>query len=194
MKRLVLASGSPRRREILRQFGVEFEIIESGIYEKISSESIPPCEIAVSAARHKVRNVLERIGFPAVVVGADTIVVVDGEVMGKPEDALKAREMLTKLSGREHEVITGIAVADSVSGTELVDYQTTRVRMKSISPARIKKYVDTGEPLDKAGAYAIQGRAAVFVDSISGCYFNVVGLPVTKLDELLRAVGMDLLL
>jgi septum formation protein len=193
MKRFVLASGSPRRQEILKQLGLEFQVMESDI-EEVFPEGALPGEYAASIALEKIRNVLKRIRFPAVVVGADTIVELDGEIMGKPSDDRQAFEMLSKLAGKEHCVITGIAVSDNTNGVELVDYQTTRVRMKSISPDRIRRYVETGEPLDKAGAYAIQGRASLFIDSINGCYFNVVGLPVAKLDCMLRSINLDLLL
>ncbi len=191
MKRLVLASGSPRRQEILRQLGVEFQVMQSHADETFPKGCLPG-QAAVLMALQKARDVIARIDFPAVVIGADTIVVLDREIMGKPADARQAAEMIRKLSGKEHAVITGIAAADNTNGAELTDYQTTIVRMKSISPDRIRKYVATGEPYDKAGAYAIQGKASVFIDSINGCYFNVVGLPVTKLDSMLRSMGIDL--
>lgn len=191
MKRLVLASRSPRRREILKQLGLDFEIMESNIEEAYSGGD-KPHRYASFAALQKAKDVAQRVDFPAVIMGADTIVVLEGEVMGKPKDDLEAFEMLSRLSGKQHRVITGLAVVDATNGKELNDYQTTLVNMKNITTARIKRYVDTGEPLDKAGAYAIQGRAAVFVDSIKGCYFNVVGLPVAKLDGMLQAMGLEL--
>jgi septum formation protein len=100
--------------------------------------------------------------------------------------------MLSKLAGREHDVITGVAVVDSCRGIELKDYEITRVKMKKVSRDRINKYIKTGEPLDKAGAYAVQGKASIFVEKIEGCYFNVVGLPVSKLDSMLCSIGIDL--
>jgi septum formation protein len=191
MKRLVLASGSPRRQEILEQLGLEFEVMVSHAYEAFP-EGCPPEKAAMAVALQKTRYVVQRTGFPAIVIGADTIVVLDGEVMGKPLDAGQAFQMINALAGKEHTVITGLAVVDTESGEERTDYQSTLVRMKEIPPDRIKKYVATGEPFDKAGAYAVQGKASVFVEGINGCFFNVVGLPVGKLDSMLRSVGVDL--
>jgi septum formation protein len=191
MKRLVLASGSPRRQEILRQLGLEFDVMISRSNETLP-EGFPPEKAAMELALQKTRDVMLRIGYPAVIIGADTIVVMEGKVMGKPVNARQAFEMISALSGKQHAVITGIAVADSTTGEERAGYQSTLVRMKEIPPGRIKKYIATGEPFDKAGAYAVQGKASVFIDSIDGCYFNVVGLPVGKLDDMLRSMGVDL--
>jgi septum formation protein len=191
MKRLVLASGSPRRQEILKQLGLEFEVIVSRADETFP-KGCPPEKAAMAVALRKTRDVVQRIGFPAIVIGADTIVVLDGEVMGKPVDAGQAFQMINALAGKEHTVITGLAVVDSTSGEERTGYQSTLVRMKEIPADRIKKYVATGEPFDKAGAYAVQGKASVFIEEINGCFFNVVGLPVGKLDSMLHSVGVDL--
>jgi septum formation protein len=191
MKRLVLASGSPRRQEILEQLGLSFEVIKSDADEAFP-EGCPPEQAAVAVALRKARDVANRLKYPALVVGADTIVVLKGEIMGKPVDTEQAFQMLSRLSGEEHIVITGVAVTDSESGEERTGYQATMVKMKDICPERIRRYVSTGEPLDKAGAYAVQGKAAVFIEGIKGCYFNVVGLPITILDSIFRSLGIDL--
>lgn len=191
MKRLVLASGSPRRQEILRQLGLEFDVMISRTDETLTGDC-PPEKAAMALALQKTRDVMMRIGYPAVIIGADTIVVMEGRIMGKPLDAQQAFEMISALSGKQHAVITGVAVADSTTGEERTGCQLTLVRMKEIPPDRIKKYIATGEPFDKAGAYAVQGKASVFIDSIDGCYFNVVGLPVGKLDDMLRSMDVDL--
>jgi septum formation protein len=191
MSKLVLASGSPRRQEILAQLGVQFEILPSDIDEVIP-EGVPAAEVASHLALQKAKNVARKVGYPSLVIGADTIVVLDGEILGKPSGREQAFEMLSKLAGREHDVITGVAVVDSCRGIELKDYEITRVKMKKVSRDRINKYIKTGEPLDKAGAYAVQGKASIFVEKIEGCYFNVVGLPVSKLDSMLCSIGIDL--
>ncbi|MDD3297832.1 MAG: Maf family protein [Firmicutes bacterium] len=191
MKRLVLASGSPRRQEVLEQLGLSFEVIKSDVDEAFP-KGYTPEQTAVAVALRKVRYVAKKLKSPALVVGADTIVVLKGEIMGKPVDTGQAFQMIKKLAGEEHTVITGVAVADSESGEERTGYQTTLVKMKDICPERIKRYVSTGEPLDKAGAYAVQGKAAVFIEGIKGCYFNVVGLPITTLDSMFQSLGMDL--
>lgn len=191
MKKLILASGSPRRREILQQLGVSFEVLPSDI-----EEAILPGLSAGDAASHlalqKARDVALKVNIPSIILGADTIVVVDGEILGKPDDEAEARLMLKRLSGREHEVVTGIAIIDSDRNIEIKDFETTKVKMKRIPQDRIEKYVKSGEPLDKAGAYAAQGKASTFVEGIQGCFFNVVGLPISKLDSLLGSIGIDL--
>ncbi len=191
MKRLVLASCSPRRREILEQLGLKFEVVPSGI-DEIMPEGCAPEEIATGVALQKAKYVAKGLDYPAFVIGADTIVVLDGRIMGKPSGAKEAIEMLKKLSGRVHTVITGVAVIDNESMERRSGHQRTLIKMRDIHPERIKRYIATGEPLDKAGAYAVQGRAAIFIHSIRGCYYNVVGLPITKLDDLFSSLGMDL--
>ena len=191
MKKLILASGSPRRKEILRGLGLKFDIMPSHIEEKVI-EGISPENLAVSLALQKAEEVAGKLEYPALVIGADTIVVLKGQIMGKPEGNQQAFEMLKKLTGKTHTVITGIAMVERVSGICLADFQTTTVKMKAVTSERLWKYVRTGEPLDKAGGYAVQGKASIFVEKIDGCFFNVMGLPVTKLDEMLSSFGIDL--
>jgi len=181
---LVLASVSPRRRELLRLLGLTFEVSPSDIDETWRNGEAP----AVHAERLAREKAAARPVPGAAVIGADTIVVVDGEILGKPRDAAEARAMLRRLSGREHVVYTGVAVARD--GRLASGIRQTTVRFHPLEDAAIAEYVATGEPLDKAGAYGIQGYGAVLVERIEGDYFTVMGLGLELLVELLAAVGL----
>lgn len=185
--RLVLASASPRRAELLREIGVPFEVIPSEIEEAWPPG--PPRDAVTALALAKCRSVAERLAVPAVVLGADTAVVLDGRVLGKPDSPEEARRMLRDLRGQQHEVITGVAVVEVPAGRETTVAVVTRVLMREYSEAEIDAYVATGEPFDKAGAYAIQGAGGVLVAKVEGCYTNVVGLPLTTMRRLLEACG-----
>ncbi len=188
---LILASASPRREELLRQAGCAFTVIASEAEEE-NDRPLPPAELAIDHALAKARDVALRASPGDVVVGADTIVVLDGQVFGKPRDLADARRMLAALAGREHQVITGVAVA--YGGAAWTDFAVTAVRFRAVGQEEIERYLAGGEPLGKAGAYAIQGVGALLVEGITGCYTNVVGLPLVTLDKLLRrAVGVGLL-
>ncbi|HLO00288.1 MAG TPA: Maf family protein [Pyrinomonadaceae bacterium] len=181
-EKLTLASQSPRRAEILRAVGWQFEAIASSI-----DETRFPHEDAAAyvkrIARAKAETVAKRNA--GLVLGADTVVVIDGEILGQPRDDEDARRMLHLLSGRWHEVLTGVAfVRDDHDAGVVVDHQTTRVLFAELSAAEIDWYVATGEPRGKAGAYGIQGHAALFVEEIAGDYFNIVGLPIRLVYEL----------
>jgi septum formation protein len=170
---LVLASQSPRRREILRNAGIEVEVRVSGVpEERLAHES------AVEYVRRLARMKAEAVerGAGEVVLGADTVVVLGDEILEKPADPGHAAEMLSKLSGRSHSVITGICLRHDRGTTS--DHAETVVQFETLTPDEIREYAGSGEPLDKAGAYAIQGLASKFISRIDGCYFNVVGLPV----------------
>jgi septum formation protein len=170
---LILASHSPRRREILAQAGIPFVVSPGEVDEtRLAGED------ALAHVRRLARLKAEAVegGPQDVVLGADTVVVVDEEILGKPADAGEAAGMLRRLSGREHLVMTGICLK-AASGLR-VDAETTRVRFVPLWEEEIQEYVASGEPMDKAGAYAIQGLASRFIDRLEGCYFNVVGLPV----------------
>jgi septum formation protein len=170
---LVLASQSPRRQEILRQAGIAFVARPAAVDEsRIGDEG--PDEHVRRLAREKAEAV--PAGPGEIVLGADTVVVVGEQILGKPADAAEAARMLESLSGREHFVLTGICLR-GVNRT-VVDVETTKVRFVRLTPEDIADYVASGEPMDKAGAYAIQGLASKFIDRVEGCYFNVVGLPV----------------
>lgn len=187
---IVLASSSPRRQQLLKQVGCDFSIITSEVSED-NELNMPPHELAVYHARAKAVSVAALAGSSDVVIGADTIVVVDGRVFGKPNDGVTARRMLAALSGRSHRVITGLAVVGN--GQVWTDFAETEVTIQELTAAQIDRYVATGEPLDKAGAYAIQGIGALFVEQIKGCYTNVVGLPLSNLARLLAKAGIELL-
>ena len=192
MKRLILASSSPRRRELLRNAGFEFEVVPSEADETYHSGQSSVAN-AERIAQQKAEAVARRLELAddAVVLAADTIVVVGGEVLGKPRSPEEARAMLEKLSGRAHDVISGVAVVNSGGNRSVVAHETTRVYFRTLSAEEIAACVATGEPLDKAGAYAIQGRASRFVTRIEGCYFNVMGLPVALVDSLLKEWEVD---
>lgn len=180
-KKLVLASGSPRRAEILERAWGPHEVIVAGI-----DESLQPGEDAATyvqrLARSKAEAVMERLE-EGLVLGADTTVVVEGQILGQPEDDADAKRMLGLLNGKWHEVLTGVALV-RVGGESRVDYETTRVRFAEMSESEIDWYVSTGEPFGKAGAYGIQGKAALFIEEIQGDYFNIMGLPIRLVYEL----------
>ena len=179
---LVLASGSPRRKEILRAVGWPFEPIPVAVDESLR-DGEPARDYVTRLARSKAEAGAASRLF-GLVLGADTVVVVDGEILGKPRDPADARRMLTILNARWHDVLTGVALVRAESGETAVGLETTRVRFAKMSEAEIDWYVKTGEPLDKAGAYAVQGHAALFIEAIEGDYWNVVGLPVRLVYEL----------
>ena len=183
---LILASGSPRRRELLARMGYSFEICTPDVDEHVTGH-----------ARDIVRTLAERKARAAaahyedgVIIASDTLVSLDGAPLGKPVDAREAREMLTALSGREHEVFTGVCVLDARSGQWQTRTVRTGVTFRDISPDEIDAYIATGEPMDKAGAYAIQGGAAPFVAALDGEFENVVGFPVVEVREMLTGMGM----
>jgi septum formation protein len=184
---LILASNSPRRQELLARLTPDFVAVSSRIDENGSGT---PVERAVTTARAKARAVgrTER----GVIIGADTIVVVGGDVLEKPTTRDQAKKMLRRLSGRPHSVFTGLCVWDTETGTERTHCEETRVTFRALDDEEIEAYLDTDEYRDKAGAYAIQGVAAKFVSGIDGDYTNVVGLPLCRLTLLLRDVGVRL--
>jgi len=188
--RIILASNSPRRREILSQLGVEYEVKPSDFDER--EEESDPYKMAMLFAHNKARNIAKDIKDKALVIGADTIVYKDN-IMGKPKDKYDAIAMLTELSASSHSVITGISVIKTPEMITITEYEETLVKFKKLSQDEIKAYVNSGEPIDKAGAYAIQGLGSLLIERIEGCYFNVVGLPVYKLSKILEKFGFKLL-
>jgi septum formation protein len=185
MKRpLILASTSPRRKELLELAGLDFKVMPSHALEPLPDESESPEEYAQAMARIKAVEVSGR--HPdAVVLGADSVVVVDDDILGKPTDEADAQRMLGMLSGRTHRVVTGVCVV-MPDHEDRMFFVSTDVTMAEISPEAAKAYVATGEPMDKAGAYAVQGRAACFVTKINGSYTNVVGLPLAEVVAALK--------
>ena len=179
---LILASSSPRRAELLRAAGFPFEIVPVDVNESVHRLE-PPGDHVRRLAREKAETVFAE-NPSAVVLGADTIVLISGETMGKPRDAQDATRMLRLLSGREHEVLTGVAIVSQRA--TVVEVARTRVWINPLTEVEIGEYVATGEPLDKAGAYGIQGLGSRFIDRIQGSYSNVVGLPVALVYRLLK--------
>ncbi len=193
---LVLASSSPRRKQLLELLNIPFNVVDSNVDETVEFGP-SPAEIAKMLANRKAQSVANMIGPGHIVIGADTIVVLNHRVLGKPNDRNDAIEMLLALQGKVHEVFTGIAIIDDKNSKELrkeiVQVSRTLVKMRKLTLSQIEKYVDSGEPMDKAGAYAIQGFGSVFVESIEGCYFNVVGLPVSLFVNMMEELGYSLL-
>jgi septum formation protein len=185
---LVLASASPRRRELLARLGLRFDVRPADIDETPHPGESPDAYV-LRLAQEKAAAVAGDEG--ELVLAADTTVVCDGEILGKPVDDEDARRMLRLLSGREHEVLTGIALRAG-GGRAVAHVESTRVRMAALSEAEIAWYVATGEPLDKAGAYAVQGLSSLFVDAVVGNHSNVVGLPIPAVYRLFAALGYDL--
>ena len=190
MKKIVLASASPRRAEILKQVGIKFTVCASDAEEEMLN--LPPAEFVKVTALQKGRMVASCLQ-DAIVISADTVVVIQDRIMGKPANAEEAFALLSVLSGSFHEVYTGLCIIDMPSGKYYIGYARTKVFFRELSPRQIKAYIATGEPFDKAGAYGIQGKGAFFVEKIEGCYFNVMGLPVALLYGALREFGIDLL-
>jgi septum formation protein len=186
---VTLASASPRRRELLRLLCPEFDVVASGADESL--DGAPSPEAAIELALRKARAVAARVA-DGVVLAADTLVVIDGDALGKPAGPDEARAMLRQLSGRPHRVITGVAVVGARTGRERVAAAVSQVFMLDYGPAEIDAYLATGEPFDKAGAYAIQGRGGRFVAALLGSYTNVVGLPLPTAGRLLAAFGVPL--
>ena len=185
---LILASSSPRRKALLLAAGYQFQVVPSTVEEAIQPGELPE-DFARRLARDKALEVAGRVSRGAWVLGADTIVLLNGQILGKPADAPGAARMLRLLSGAEHEVITGVCLARAPASLAATEHEVTRVTFRPLSEAEIAAYVRSGEPMDKAGAYAVQGLASRFVTRIEGCYFNVVGLPVARVDGMLRGQG-----
>lgn len=187
--RLILASESPRRQDLLRQCGIAFTAAPAQV-EETARDSETPEETALRLARDKARAAARRLDSEsALILAADTVVADGAQILGKPANIAQAREFLQRLRGREHRVITGVSLLRAPGGKEWTDVAVTRVRMRAYAPAELEAYLATGDGMDKAGAYAIQHPVFRPVDSIDGCYANVVGLPMCKVYALLEAAG-----
>jgi septum formation protein len=185
-RKLVLASGSPRRADILRKEQVEFVVRISRDVEGGEAPS-DPVEHVLSLSRAKAESVADGVEN-AIVLGADTIVVLEGEILGKPQDKESAFSTLKKLSGKTHRVYTGVTLVNKYNGEAASDYDVTEVKFNPLDERKIRDYIATGEPMDKAGAYGIQGMGGFLVDSIEGSLDNVIGLPTGKLKEMLTKI------
>ncbi len=184
MRDFVLASASPRRKEIFKQIGIDIKVVESSIKEHFRIDDVPE-QITMSLAFQKAIDVSKRVN-DAIIIAADTVVVKGNEIIGKPKDKLDARMTLRSLSGKKHDVITGFALVDTNSLIKIVDFELTEVYFKDLDSSEIEAYLEAYEYVDKAGAYAIQGKGSLLVEKINGCYFNVVGLPISKINDSLK--------
>ncbi|HEX2500707.1 MAG TPA: Maf family protein [Methylomirabilota bacterium] len=191
--RLILASASPRRRDLLARLGLPFEVRPSGVEETLDP-GVPAPSLAMALARAKARDTADGLSVtgegPALVLGADTLVVLDGRPVGKPATREEAGEMLRALRGRRHEVVTAVVLLHVPGGRELAETVTSQVFMRPYGDHEIDTYVATGEPDDKAGAYAVQGAGRRLVTRVEGCYTNVVGLPLQTTARMLRTFGL----
>ena len=188
---IVLASSSPRRQELLRMLNAKNLIIHPAQSEESLPENATPAEAVVELSRQKAREVSVHFSRGDIIIAADTVVSLDGEILGKPHSEAQAEEMLADLSGREHRVYTGVTVINE--GREICEFEETTVFFRDITQREIMAYVLTGEPMDKAGAYGIQGKGGLFVKGIVGDYFNVMGLPICRLGIILSKLGVDLI-
>lgn len=194
--RYILASKSPRRREILGNIGLDFSVVTADTDESCDlTDPISLCEELALRKGLAVKELIERAGelcHDDVIISADTVVECDGHILGKPSDRQDAKNMLKLLSGKRHRVLSGIALC--VGGKTFVSHSESFVSFDTLSDGDIERYLDSGEPFDKAGAYGIQGLASIYVNRIDGCYFGIVGLPINELDRLhRRALGYSLL-
>lgn len=207
MSQIILASQSPRRKELLEQIGLEFEICPAK-GEEIITKSIPE-EVVMELSKQKAEEIAalvssygenhKEITTPSdiLVIGADTVVAYDGKILGKPKDEADAKRMLSMLAGNIHSVFTGVTLVfiDKSGRTgEVVFYEKTDVKMHEMTDTEIERYISTGEPMDKAGSYGIQGKGAIYIEKIDGDYNNVVGLPITRIYQELKKIGIDIYL
>ena len=191
-KRIVLASQSPRRKKLLEQIGLEFDILVTDVNEDLI-KGMSPSKFAEELAKRKAIAAMQKIDDQnSIVIGADTIVIINEQILGKPQTTNEAFEMLSLLSNNTHSVITGVSIADTATNKIITKHKKTKVTFRKLYPEEIRRYITSGSPMDKAGAYGIQDDfGAVFVSNIEGCYYNVVGLPLEMLySELLEMGGL----
>ena len=187
---IILASRSPRRHELVGRMGLAFQVMVPDIEEHMD-RVLPPHKLVETISLEKARAVGGQVGEGPIIIAADTVVALDGALLGKPRDRAEARRMLTALQGRHHQVYTGFTVLQG--GRAITRSEETEVVFRRMTDAEIGQYISTGEPMDKAGAYGIQGYGAMLVESLRGDYFNVMGLPVCALAEVLKEFGVDCL-
>jgi len=188
MKDIILASGSPRRKELIKQIGLNVTIMPTDFIE---NNSLPPKKQVIYNAKGKAKWVLDRINQHSIIIASDTIVTIDDKVLGKPKDREDAKRMLNLLRGKSHKVLSSLYLIDSNNNYSISDIVSTEVYMREFSDLELNNYLNTNEPYDKAGGYAIQGRASIFVTRIKGSYSNVVGLPLAELTQLLSKFNVE---
>lgn len=194
MKKIILASTSPRRKDILHQIGLDFDIIPSS-YEEDMSLSKTPEDLVQYLAEQKGKVVAQQQNTTAaVIISSDTIVAIDGNILGKPQSREEAKNMLRLISNRTHDVYSGVCVIDTETNDQTVFYSSAKITMRELSEEEIEAYIETGEPMDKAGAYGIQGMGGMFIQSIEGDYYAIVGLPIEQLVLVLRQYGIEILI
>jgi len=191
-KKIILASASPRRKELLKTIGLDFEVIASDFEENTENKPFSP-ELIENIAYGKALDVAQKITQNAIIIGADTVVAINNEILGKPKNDEDAFNMLKKLEGKTHQVVSAIAIIDTETQKTLKDSVISDVVFRHVCDEEIKSYIKTEEPADKAGAYAIQGLAGMFVQSINGCYSNIVGISVFKTAQMLKEFGVKFL-
>ena len=192
MSKIILASGSPRRKELLGKLQIPFDVEVSG-YKEDNNLKLNPLELAEALSAGKAEAVAERHkGEEAIIIGADTFIVLDNKILGKPHTSEKAKEMIKKMSGRAHSVITGFTIIDAKSGRKISKAVKSNVYFRRLTDEEIDTYIKTGEPLDKAGAYAIQEAGSILIEKTEGDYTNIVGLPLPSLIEELKNFGINL--
>lgn len=191
MRKIILASKSPRRKQLLEMIGLEFEVAASDINEDLK-ENLPPDEFVKKLSLLKAEDIAKR--FPnSIIISADTVIVLENKTIGKPKDEKHAKEILKNCSGNTHKVLTGFTILDSSNSNVVSKSVETKVTFRKMSDVEIESYIASGEPLDKAGGYAVQGIGSVFVEKIEGDFFNVVGLPVYNVAEELKKFGIYVL-
>jgi len=191
MPQITLASSSPRRKELLQMLIGDNFSIQTSNYEEDNTLNLPPKELVLLHSLKKGKDVAKNLS-EGIVISADTLVVFGNEVLGKPKGEAEAKKILKKINGKWVRSITGLAVIDVLNKKELQDFETTKIKIKKMSEQEIDGYIKTGEPLDKAGAFAVQGKGAVLIEKIDGDFFNVVGLPLFKLNNLLNQLGISI--
>ncbi|EGT4136993.1 Maf-like protein [Clostridium perfringens] len=191
--KVILASKSPRRVEILEKIVKEFEVVQSNFDENTINFKGDIEKYVKDLSRNKAIEVSKRLNEPSIVIAADTVVFQDGKVLEKPENEEDAFSMLSSLSGNTHKVYSGICLINTYDDTVVTDCDCTEVRFSELNPRQIRNYINSGEPMDKAGAYGIQGLGGAFVEGIKGCYYNVMGLPLNKLYKALENYDITIL-
>lgn len=184
----ILASASERRQELLKRIVDEFTVMVSNFDEGLIKNTGSVSEYVQDIALGKAKDIMNGVKNDSIIIAADTVVSLEGKILGKPKDKEEAYNMLSSLSNNVHKVYTGVVVINTKTQVVLKDYVETKVFFSKLTSEEINAYIETGDPFDKAGAYGIQGKAGVFIEKIEGCYYNVVGLPLNKLNEMIKEV------